>query len=513
MASAFSKRGMVASEHPLASYVGARVLEGGGSAVDASVAVAMTLSVVLPHLGGIGGDFFALVRTPNGDTVFIDGSGPSPRGLTTDLLRARGYSSMPIHGPHTVTVPGFIDALRLMWEKLGSTEWRELVEPARRIASEGFPTSRSFARASSSLKSLEGPGSGVPGDLLGALPTRAGEEARFPGLARALGEIAEDPRSFYEGPIAESIVEALAGHGGVLGLEDLRSYRAGLGAPLRLDAAGCSFLEMPPPTQGVSTLHMLYSLDRVEAPPNPKSWERVRLLYSLSLPVYRLRDSYVTDPSFMEVSGSDLLSQEILQYLEESWKSPGLSSAAPLGSRPGGDTTFFAVADSEGGLVAGIMSLFHPFGSRIAVPRYQFFLNNRGSSFTLERGHANRLEPGKRTLHTLSAVIADCGDETLVVGTSGGHYRPQIHYWILSNMLAYNMSPAESVYWPRALVDPGTGAVTVEEGIEHGTLEDAEIRRLPHPSRTGVAAILKVRGRVLEAHTDLRGDGIPVGLP
>ncbi|MEB3860475.1 MAG: gamma-glutamyltransferase, partial [Desulfurococcales archaeon] len=269
MPAAFSTRGAVASEHPLASYIGARILEKGGNAVDASVAVAMALSVLLPHLGGLGGDFFALVRTSGGRVAFVDGSGPAPRRLSIEYLRGKGYASMPAHGPHTVTVPGFVDALRVMWSSLGSMEWALLVEPARELASKGFPASRSLARASQNLRRSQGDRATTAPSILGLLPSSEGDLVRMPGLSRALSEVAEDPRSFYEGDIAGSIVETLEGYGGVLDLEDMRSYQARVSSPISLEALGCRFYEMPPPTQGISTLHMIHSLDSLGAPGNP----------------------------------------------------------------------------------------------------------------------------------------------------------------------------------------------------------------------------------------------------
>ncbi len=139
--------GVVASEHPLASIAAAKVLEAGGNAVDAAVAASFVLAVTLPHLGGVGGDFFALVRGRDGAVRFFNGSCGAPRRLTLDLLEERGLGAVPERGPLSINVPGMVEGLHLMWRRLGTLEWRRLVEPAAELAERGFPASYSLARS------------------------------------------------------------------------------------------------------------------------------------------------------------------------------------------------------------------------------------------------------------------------------------------------------------------------------------------------------------------------------
>ncbi len=493
----YSVKGVVASEHPLASLVGVRILEEGGNAVDAAVAVSLTLAVVLPHLGGLGGDYFALARL-GGNTVFVDGSGPAPRRLTRDLLLEKGYSEMPRRGPHTITVPGMVDALWRMWSHGGRLEWGRLVEPAARIAEEGFAASQSLARAVEA--NWEGLSSD-PGSLAAYEAARKGPGARisFKGLAKALKRIASDPRDFYEGEVADDIVEYVRERGGVISREDLASYRAGLGEPLESSYRECKILETPPPTQGITTLHILKALEAGDPSRDPRGAERLELLYKASVWAYSLRDTYITDPRYMSVDAKDLLSPDIIR-----------EGAVRVWG--GGDTTYYAVADSEGNIVSGIQSLYNHFGSLLTTRRFQITLNNRGSDFTLDPGHVNRLEPGKRTLHTLSTPIMECRDGVYALGTSGGHYRPHQHAQLITNIVDYEMDPQVALEHPRMLIDFKLRRIIVEEGLEAPSIGGFKVSRVPYPSRTGVAAAVYT-GEFKAGYSDIRGDGLAVPQP
>ena len=195
--------GVVASEHPLASLVGVKVLERGGSAVDAAVAVSFALAVLQPHLGGIGGDFFALLRSANGRVRFVNGSCGAPSKLTPELVRSRGFSRVPERGPLSINVPGMVEGLHLLWRMGGRLEWAELVRPAIELASKGFPASNGLARAIQAYRGLLEADRGSRETYLVVEP-RPAAVARFPGLARLLELVAEDPRSFYEGEPSQS---------------------------------------------------------------------------------------------------------------------------------------------------------------------------------------------------------------------------------------------------------------------------------------------------------------------
>ncbi|MEB3816760.1 MAG: gamma-glutamyltransferase family protein [Desulfurococcales archaeon] len=508
----FSKSGGVASEEPLASAVGLGILLRGGNAVDAAVAVSFALSVVAPHLGGVGGDFFSLVMTPGGRVYFFNGSGQAPARLTPELLEGLGYREAPSRGPLAPTVPGMVGGLYLMWRRLGSLEWRDLVEPAIRLAGEGFPVPPSLAAAIGEHKELLGIDPGSRATYLEGLEARPGGPARLPGLARLLEGVAEDPWFLYRGEPAERIEEYLSERGGVLASSDMRAYEPVESEPLSLDYRGWRLWEMPPNSQGATSLHILAILERVGAPIPRRPLERVPLLVAASLPAYRFRDREIGDPRYMRVKPWELVSDSLLDRLagEAPGQPPPCKNRSQAG---GGDTTFYIVVDADGMVVAGIQSLFYHFGSGVTEPTYQLTLNGRVNGFTLERGLPNTLAPGKRPLHTLSALVAESPEgEVAVMGSSGGHFRPQQHALLATSIIDHGMSPGEAVAAERVLWKPYTCELVADEGIE-------EVPGMPPGyrvthGRTGVAAAaLRVAGGYWILATDPRGDGYPYIAP
>ncbi len=509
-----STDGVVISENGIASLLGSMILNEGGNAVDAAVVTSLTLGITLPHLGGLGGDFFALVKIGS-EVVFIDGSGPSPADLSIAYMARKGYKQMPSRGPLTITVPGMIDSLYSMWKKFGKLEWGHLVEVVSKLAKKGFPAPYSLATATRRNHDILSMDPGSAYTFLGI--SRPYTLVKFEGASKALNLIAEDHRSYYEGDIAEKISSYVRERGGVLGAEDLASYKASIVNPLKLEYENCTIYEGPPPTQGATTLFMLKVLSsyyrEILEQTGPNSYERVELLAKLVQPAYLFRDRHITDPSFMKIDPYGLLDDKLVEATMEELSR--LRSQTITSRRDIGDTTFFVVGDKNGNLVAGIQSLYNHFGSGLTEPNYQIPLNNRGSDFSLDHNHINRLEPRKRTLHTLSAMIVDCSEKVYAIGTSGGHYRPQLHWWFLTNILHYSMSIQEAIEYPRVLLDVRSKIAVYEEGIS--VREDFEVKygyklqQLKYPSRTGVASIIELSpGPILVGGTDIRGEGVSI---
>lgn len=497
--------GVVACEAPLASYVGVRVLDSGGNAVDASVSVAFSLAVLVPHLGGFGGDFFALISHPDGRVLFLNGSGYSPRRLSLNLLESKGLASIPLRGPLSITIPGFTGAVYEMWRRLGSVEWSKLLEPARILASIGFPVLPNLARAiniDSKILELD-PGSKAT--YLDPKPS-AWEPFKMAGLASLIEYLQEDPRAIYRGEPAEAIASYVSERGGVLDVDDMKSYEPEWGDPLTSTYRGWTIYEMPPNTQGVTTLHILKLLEELSVEPHPLSTERFKTLVEVAIPSYKWRDLNVGDPRSMKISLKDLLSNKIIEDIK--MLKGDLNPREASGSSV--DTTFFAVADREGLIVAGIQSLYYPFGSGLTEPRFQVTLNNRAADFSIVKGLPNTLEPLKKPLHTLSAAIIEREDNRIALGASGGHYRPQQHAIFITNIIDYNMPIEEAINTPRAAWDPKTGRIAVEREINLKNILGLETFIV---ERLGVANAVQVRGRMKKAATDRRGYGIPVAAP
>ncbi len=497
--------GVVACEAPLASYVGVRVLDSSGNAVDASVSVAFSLAVLIPHLGGFGGDFFALISHPDGGVLFLNGSGYSPRGLSLEYIESKGLSSMPLRGPLSIIIPGFTGAIYEMWRRLGSFEWSKLLEPARTLASRGFPVLPSLARAIDiDYKTLEkDPGSKAT--YLNPKPSAWGP-LKMPGLASLIEKLQEDPRAIYRGEPAEAIASYVSERGGVLNVEDLKSYEPEWGEPLKTSYKGWITYETPPNTQGVTTLHILKLLEELPGKLQPQSLERFEKIVEAAIPSYKWRDLNLGDPRSMRVGLKELLSSKVIEDIKKLKGNPNPQGAPGSGA----DTTFFAIADREGLIVAGIQSLYYPFGSGLTEPRFQVTLNNRASDFTTVRGLPNTLGPLKKPLHTLSATIIEQEDNRIALGASGGHYRPQQHAIFITNIIDYDMPIEEAINAPRAALDPKTLRIAVEPEINIEELLGLKTFKV---EKLGVANAVQVKGNVKKAATDRRGYGVPLAAP
>jgi len=498
---------VISAETPIASYIGTKILEQGGNFADASVATSLALAITIPHLGGLGGDFFALFRTSDGRVHFINGSGYAPKELSVDLMIERGFMKMPSTGPLSIVVPGMIDALYLLLENFGTMEWsivvREVIDRLKR----GFPMGISLAKTLLNIKEElardEGSYRTYYSQLTKISPA---EVVKFKGMIKALEVLREDPRAFYEGDIAEKICEYVQSLGGVLDISDMKEYHAFFDDPIKLSLENTTVFEMPPNTQGVTTLQVIKMLESANLG-GPLSAKRIKESLRAFRAAYWIRDQYISDPRDMRVSVRELLSDEFLEKaLSESGKS--LSNHTN-----GGDTTYFAIADDDGNVISAVQSLFYPFGSRVTEPTYGITLNARASSFSLNRDHVNVLKPRKRPLHTLSAMIIEDDSRVMALGLSGGHYRPQLHSEIFSNIYKYSLGVQDALDHRRFIWHLWTSSVDMEDGFQTASLKGLDINVVPYPSRLGVAGAVEIlMNGIRVGYCDIRGEGIPIGL-
>ncbi|BBE42105.1 gamma-glutamyltransferase family protein [Conexivisphaera calida] len=480
-----SRRGVVASEHPYASMAALGVLEEGGNAVDAAVAISFTLAVSQPALNGLGGDFMATVLR-GGRTTFVNGSGWAPRRLTVEMVRGElGLGSIPRYGPLSAVVPGMVDGVHAMWRKFGSMEWGGLLSSAIRRAREGLPASPALRAAVESID-----GSYSDANTKRIYSAGRWERVDLSGLAATIEGIAEHGPEFFYRDVGAAIADYVSSLGGVMEPDDFSEYRAEVSGTVSCTYRGYTVHESPPNSQGITTLLILRELE--ERGRGRGGAVGPREMLEAYARAYSLRDRYVADPRFVEVPVEELLSG-------------GVEGGSTARSTGGGDTTNFVVADSGGMVVSGIQSLYHGFGSRVTEPSHQVTLNNRASDFSMEG--PNRVEPRKRPLHTLSSVIVTRDGEPFVaLGTSGGHFRPQQHALLIVNMVDRGMDVVEAVDSPRFLWDGSS--VIAEEGADTGGID---ARRIPYPGSTGVAHAIQFRGADRIAHADPRGEGLALG--
>jgi gamma-glutamyltranspeptidase/glutathione hydrolase len=510
----FGRKGAVACEHPSAALAGIRILDTGGTAADACVAMTACMAVLGPMTTGMGGDAFLLYyEAETGSIRGVNGSGRAPGGATIDKLRDRGLAEMPERGGLTVTVPG---AVRL-WEdaasSLGNLPLARLLEPARELAEEGYPVSEVIARYWKAGEDLLLGNEAASRALLveGGAP-EPGEVFLQPDLARTLAAVAEGGAdAFYNGEIARSIARSAQEAGGYLSEEDLAAHESTWVEPISTDYHGVRVHEIPPPGQGIAALEMLNILEGFDLGAlDPVSADRIHLEVEAKKLAFKDLHEKIGDPAFSEKPTSELLSKDYAARLRESISGRAAASVAP---RLGDDTTYLCAVDARGNGCSFINSLFKGFGSGVVAEGTGVCLQNRGYSFRLVEGHPNALAPGKRPLHTIIPGLATReGALWATFGVMGGPMQPQGHAQLLANLLDYGMSPQEAVDHPRHFHD---GETLLVEGRVHEA-EVERLRSMGHRVEVGEDYVVPTGGaqliRVLESGvracgSDPRKDG------
>ena len=502
----YGTAGTVACEHPLAALAGVRMLDAGGTAADACVAMAAVMAVVSPMMTGPGGDAFLLYReAARGRVRALEGAGRAGRAATVEAVRARGHADMPARGGEPITVPGAVDLWGVAATELGRLGLAALLAPAREIAERGFPVAAVSARMwGAEEETLRRDAAAAEAFLPGGRAPREGELVRLPDLARTLGTVADEgPRTFYEGELAERIAAATRAAGGFLEPEDMAAHRSRWVEPISADYRGLEVFELPPPTTGVAALMILRALAREDlgALP-PRSAERIHLEVEATKHAFATLHEHVGDPDFVDVPIAELLAGA----------SNAAAGRAPAG-RGVGDTTYLCAVDAEGNGCSLINSLYKSFGSGIVAPGTGVCLHDRGFGFSLDPASPSVLAPGKRPLHTIIPALVTREDRLWAVyGNMGGFMQPQGHAQVLVNLHDHGMPPQEAVDHPRHFHD---GDVLLVEG----RIPEDEIAKLrhwghevlvgaPYEELTGGAQVVRVHeDGVRAAGSDPRKDG------
>jgi gamma-glutamyltranspeptidase/glutathione hydrolase len=474
----FGTRGAVACEHPSAALIGLRVLDDGGTAADACVAMAAAMAVLSPMQTGMGGDAFLLFyEAETGRVSGIDGSGRAPNAVTVEKLLDLGLREMPERGSLTVTVPG---AVRL-WEdaanRYGRKPLARLLEPAWELAENGHPVAEVVARYWEEHENVLRSNEAATRTFLpeGRAPV-AGEIFSQVDLARTLSAVAEGGADvFYRGEIAASIARSTREAGGYLSEEDLASHESTFVEPISTDYRGVTVHEIPPPGQGVAALEMLNILEGFDLSSlEPSGAERIHLEVEAKKLAFRDLYNEIGDPEFWrhaEITTRRLISKDYAATLRGRISA---ERAAEPGAEPalGRDTTYLCAVDAEGNGCSFINSLYRAFGSGVVAQGTGVCLHNRGYSFRLDPGHPNAIAPGKRPMHTLIPGLATReGALWAVFGVMGAAMQPQGQTQLLVNLLDYGMDPQEAVDHLRHRHE--SGVILIE-----GRVSEDEIARL-----------------------------------
>jgi gamma-glutamyltranspeptidase/glutathione hydrolase len=447
---------MVAAAHPVAVQIGVDILQRGGSAVDAAIAVNAALAFMEPVSCGLGGDLFAMVWDPTeGELTGLNGSGRAPRRLTRGAVTPDGDGTIPLYEPYAWTVPGCVDGWFALHARYGRLAMTEVLAPAIAAAEEGVAVPQVIAGAwsASAAAFAESPGFAQV-FLPGGRAPREGEVFSNPALARTLRMIADGGReAFYRGPVADRLVAFSNQHGGFFDLEDFAGHRSDWVEPVSTSYRGVRVFELPPNGQGIAALQMLGILEQYDLEglgrEDADFWH---LLIEAKKLAYADRARFYGDPEFVDVPVAALLSEryarERAALIDMTAAARAVSAGDPTLER--GDTTYLATADRSGMMVSLIQSNYTGFGSGHVVPELGFGLQNRGGLFSLEGDHPNALEPGKRPFHTIiPAFLAERGRPNVAFGVMGGAMQPQGHVQIVVNLVDLGMNLQEAGDAPR----------------------------------------------------------------
>jgi gamma-glutamyltranspeptidase/glutathione hydrolase len=480
----YSKNGMVACTHPLAAEAGLRMLSKGGNAIDACVAMAMVLPLVEPSATTYGSDNFAIFWAKN-KLHGMSSSGWSPKALTEDYVKEKGYSAMPRAGWDSTTIPGCVRGWVNLVEKFGKLTLADVAQPAIEYAEEGHPMTPyvvgSFdMRLGTIIPSLSP-------ELLenfkavwykdGKAPA-PGQLCKYPEMGRFLREVvATKGESVYSGEIAKAIVNLSKRTGGHWEMSDFEGFDSIFHDPLRTDYRGYEICELPPNGQGITALIALNIIKGFDFGPNDFGTPRTLHLQMEAIKLaFADAKKYVADPKYMtKVRCEDLLSEK---YAIERRALINMDKAQDFkaGNPPGSDTCYFAAADTNGNMISMIQSCYTPFGSGVVIPEYGLSLQSRAASFAIEEGHANNAGPHKRPYQTIiPAFIMQDGKPLGPFGLMGGYMQPQGHMQVAMNMIDFQMNPQDSIDAPRFCWNSGLD-ISVEDHYNPAVV-DALLRK------------------------------------
>ncbi len=523
---------MAATSQPLATQAALDVMQKGGNAIDAAIAANAVLGLVEPTGNGIGGDLYAIVWDAKEQKLHgLNASGRSPLSLTREYFLDNNLSSIPSHGPLPVSVPGAVDGWFMLHERFGKLSMQENLQPAIDYAENGFPVTQLIAyywnRSVPILEKWPGFTEQFTVDGKGRAP-REGEIWRNPNLANTLRIIAADGRdAFYQGELAKVMADYMQANGGFLSLEDLASHTSNWVDPVSTNYRGYDVWELPPNGQGIAALQILNILELYDvAEMGRESAEYIHLFTEAKKLVFEDRAKYYADSQFNKIPVQELISKK---YARKRAKLIDLEKAGkefPAGVLQDGDTIYLTTADPEGNMVSLIQSNYRGMGSGMAPPGLGFIFQDRGEMFSLEEGHFNVFEPGKRPFHTIiPAFITKDGKPWMSFGLMGGAMQPQGHAQIVVNMVDFGLDVQAAGDAPRihhtgsseptgeSMTDGGI--LNLETGFPYATIR--QLMRMGHKVQFangpygGYQAILRAENGVYWGATESRKDGHAAG--
>jgi gamma-glutamyltranspeptidase/glutathione hydrolase len=520
--------GVVGASQTLAAAAGAKILEQGGNAVDAAIAANAVMGLVEPESNGIGGDLFALVYIAKEDKLYaLNASGWSPKAMTREALRAKGHVAMPELGIDSITVPGAVAGWHAMRERFGKLSFPQILAPAIRYATDGFPVTELIAEdwRSNALK-LSRQTYAKQTYLPNGEPMKVGQIFRNPDLAKTYTRIAELGRDgFYKGPVADAVVRLMQEEKGLLAADDLAEFQPEWMEPISTTYRGWTVYEVPPNTQGIAALMMLNILENFPIKDlGHNTADTLHLFIEAKKLAYADMLEQVGDPNLARIPVETMLSRKYAKARAaeiDTQKARCVVTPANLqhiAQLPGADTIYLTAADKDGNMVSLIQSIYLGFGSGLVAPGTGFVMHNRGGLFTMTEGKANTVGPRKRPLHTIIPGFLRRGETKITFGIMGGWNQAQAHAQFVSNVVDHGFNVQWALEAARFTKRSFDGCdVELETRIPERAIEGLRNRghlvvtTSPFDSSVGNGqAILRDANGVLYAGSDARKDGSAV---
>ena len=452
---AISSNGMAATSHPLATEEAIKILKKGGNAVDAAIAASVVLSVVEPNATSIGGDCFAIIKMEGKDPVSYNGSGIAPEKANYEFFKKNNIDTIGLTSPHSVTVPGALDAWKNIHKDFGKLDFEELFLAAINFAHNGFEVTKVVANTwNKNLNKLSQNKNSKKFFLNNGKSYQLSDLRKNIPLGNTLELISKKGVSeFYEGSIANDMVKSLNALGGLHTLEDFSKQKTIKSETISSEYKNIQIHQCPPNGPGITVLLMMKLLEKLEINKfNSNSVERFHLEAEVTKQAFKVKEENLADPNFVNVNLDKILSDEFIDNIYESISLNKCNDIGDLNIPNHPETVYLSVVDKDLNTVSIINSVCYAFGSGITTDKTGIILHNRGTNFRVEEGHPNCIEGLKRPLHTIipGVVLDHNGRTSLSYGVMGGQYQPVGQVHVLNNILDFEMSPQQAITFPRA---------------------------------------------------------------
>ena len=514
-----ANHGMAATSQPLSTLEAISILKKGGNAIDAAIAASAVQAVIEPNSTGIGGDCFALISIKGRKPISVNGSGITPQKNNMDFFETNNLRSIETTSPHSVTIPGAVHAWHSMHQKYGKLDFNELFISAENYARNGFPIHEVVAKSwKSNTNKLKNHRVTSSIFLKNGEPYSWGDTHKNTDLADTLKAIGKNGiKDFYNGYIAQDIVNSLNEIGGFHSLEDFNKQNTIFSESLSNSYRNNRIHQCPPNGPGITVLIMMAILEKFNFKNiNPLSTERFHLQAEATKIAYEQREEYIGDPNFNNFNFKKLLESENINFLSNKISMDKIYKPKNHSITAHPSTIYLTVVDKDQNVVSFINSICFAFGSGITTNKTGILLQNRGVNFRIQRNHPNMIEGHKRPLHTIiPGLITDEKDNAILsYGVMGGQYQPVGHSHFLQNVFDFGLSIQEAIDLPRAFIFENNYKLekSISKEIYNNLIKKGHKVEFSDDTIGGGQAILIDREKgLLIGGSDPRKDGCAIG--